>query len=353
MERADNGLAFMLKYENIAWYENGTVRILDRRIYPIRTEYVVCKSVEKVAKAIKDMVTQSAGPYLAAAMGMVLAAYEIKDRKDNSIVDHMEKSAFILSHARPTTVEQMKRIVDGAVNIARKQVEQRVYGDQLIDSLFKYAFDYVNNNYKKYTLVGRNLANLIPKNGTILTQCFGDTIVGTTLRECTKLGNTVKVICAETRPYFQGSRLTASVACDMGFDVTVISDNMPGYVLKNKHVDIFTSASDVITIDGHIINKIGTFQIALAANYYGIPYYVTGTPDPNHQDLSRIKIEERDPELVLKALDVKVTMPGVKGYYPAFDITPPNLCIGVVTDLGVYETTNLKKYLADCSQKSE
>ncbi len=353
MERADNGLAFMLKYENIAWYENGTVRILDRRIYPIRTEYVVCKSVEKVAKAIKDMVTQSAGPYLAAAMGMVLAAYEIKDRKDNSIVDHMEKSAFILSHARPTTVEQMKRIVDGAVNIARKQVEQRVYGDQLIDSLFKYAFDYVNNNYKKYTLVGRNLANLIPKNGTILTQCFGDTIVGTTLRECTKLGNKVKVICAETRPYFQGSRLTASVACDMGFDVTVISDNMPGYVLKKKNVDIFTSASDVITVDGHIINKVGTFQIALAANYYGIPYYVTGTPDPTHQDLSNINIEERDPELVLKALDIKVTMPGVKGYYPAFDITPPNLCSGVVTDLGVYKTTKLEKYLADCSQRSE
>ena len=79
--RNDVDLAFMLKFENVAWYEGGEVRILDRRIYPIRTEFVVCKHYEEVAKAIADMVTQSEGPYTAAAMGMALAAYEAKDQK--------------------------------------------------------------------------------------------------------------------------------------------------------------------------------------------------------------------------------------------------------------------------------
>jgi methylthioribose-1-phosphate isomerase len=350
LERADEGLAFLLQYENIAWYENGQVRILDRRIYPIRTEFVICNTVQDVAQAIKEMVTQSAGPYLAAAMGMVLAAHEIVGKHNVDTIEYMETSAYILSHARPTTVEQMKRIVGGSLDVVRQKVQEGISGEELVQAIFQYAFDYVNNNYKKYTLVGRNLAKLIPLGGTIMTQCFGDTVVGTTLRECRRLNNPIKVICAETRPYFQGSRLTASVACDMGFPVTVITDNMPGYTLKTKNVDIFTSASDVITVDGHIVNKVGTFQIALAAHYYGIPYYVTGTPDPNHPNMDKVKIEERDPELVLKALDVKVTMPGVEGYYPAFDVTPPELCSGVVTDLGVYETRNLKKYLKDCAK---
>jgi methylthioribose-1-phosphate isomerase len=351
LERADEGLAFLLRYENIAWYENGQVRILDRRIYPIRTEFVVCNTVQEVAQAIKDMVTQSAGPYLAAAMGMALAAHEIADRRDVDIVRYMEEAAYTLSHARPTTVEQMKRIVGGSLAVVRQKVKEGIAGEELVQAVFRYAFDFVDGNYRKYTLVGQHMARLIPRNGTIMTQCFGDTVVGTMLRECRRLDNPVKVICAETRPYFQGSRLTASVACDMGFPVTVITDNMPAYTMLTKHVDVFTSASDVITVDGHIVNKVGTFQIALAAHYYGIPYYVTGTPDPNHPDMSDVEIEERDPELVLKALDVKVTMPGVKGYYPAFDVTPPELCSGVVTDLGVYDSHELQNYLDDCEKK--
>jgi methylthioribose-1-phosphate isomerase len=353
MERADEGLAFLLRYENIAWYKNGEVRILDRRIYPIRTEFVTCKSVQELAQAIKDMVTQSAGPYLAAAMGMALAAHEIADRKDVDVLTYMEDAAYTLSHARPTTVEQMKRVVGGSVDIVRQSLREGTRGEALVEALFQYAFNFVNNNYKKYTLVGENLAKLIPQNGTIMTQCFGDTVVGTILRACKRLNNPIKVICAETRPYFQGSRLTASVACDMGFPVTVITDNMPGYTLKAKNVDLFTSASDVITVDGHIINKVGTFQIALAAHYYGIPYYVTGTPDPDHPDIRDVRIEERDPELVLKALDVKLTMDGVEGFYPAFDITPPELCSGVVTDLGVYLPQDLRRYFADSEKNSQ
>ena len=93
MKRADEGMAFMLRYENVAWYENGCVRILDRRIYPIRTEYVTCHSHTEVAQAIADMVTQSAGPYTAAAMGMALAAYEAAAKNIADVEDYMEKAA--------------------------------------------------------------------------------------------------------------------------------------------------------------------------------------------------------------------------------------------------------------------
>lgn len=344
MERADKGLAFLLRYENVAWYEDGQVRIMDRRIYPIRTEYVICKKHEEVAQAIADMVTQSGGPYTAAAMGMALAAYEAKDKKEEDLIEYMEKAAYTLSHARPTTVEKMKRVVDGAMKVVRDEVSKGISGQDLVDALFDYAFHYIDNNYSKYSVIGSYLADQIPQNGTVMTQCFAETVIGTMLRECQKRGNEIKVICPETRPYFQGARLTASVACDMGFDVTVISDNMPGYTMKTKKVDVFTSAADVITMDGYIVNKVGTFQIALAARHWGIPYFVTGIPNKAHPGIDSVVIEERDPSLVMDAMGTKVTMEGVKGYYPAFDITPPKLCDGVITDKGIFSPFDLKRY---------
>jgi len=344
MIRYDEGMAFMLRYENVAWYEDGKVRILDRRIYPIEIKYVTCTTHEQVAQAIADMVTQSGGPYTAAAMGMALAAYEAMKKGEKDIYGYLQKAAYTLSHARPTTAEKMKRVTEGSLKTVKQKLAEGITGKALVDALFDYAFNYINNNYKKFGIVAKYLADKIPHSGTILTQCFAETIIGTLLRECRDRGNEIKMICPETRPYFQGARLTASVACDMGFDVTVISDNMPAYVMQKKKVDLFTSAADVITMDGHIVNKVGTFQIALACAYWGIPYFVTGTPNPAHADIESVKIEERDAALVMDALGTKTTMDGVKGYYPAFDVTPPKLCDGVITDKGIFAPMNLKAY---------
>lgn len=344
MVRADENMGFLLKYENVAWYEDGVVRILDRRIYPVRVEYVECRRHEEVAQAITDMVTQSGGPYTAAAMGMALAAYEAKDRKEEELLSYMERAAYVLSHARPTTVEKMKRVVEGAMKVVREQVKAGNTGQALVEALFQYAFESINDNYTRYQSIGAYLADKIPLGGTIMTQCFAETVIGTLLNECRKRNNEIKVICPETRPYFQGARLTASVACDMGFDVTVITDNMPAYVMREKHVDVFTSAADVITMDGHIVNKVGTFQIALAAQYWGIPYYVTGMPNKSHPNVDSVKIELRDPKLVMDAMGTKVTKDGVKGYYPAFDVTPPKLCNGVVTEKGIFSAYNLNAF---------
>lgn len=344
MRRADEGMGFLLKYENVAWYEDGQVRILDRRIYPIEVKFVICKKHEEVAKAIHDMVTQSAGPYTAAAMGMALAAHEVRDETKEVVKEHMEKAAYTLSHARPTTVAKMEEITNTSLSIVKRSLEENVTGLELVERLRQYAVERINNNYIKYEKIGAYLADQIPDNGTIMTQCFAETVLGTLLNECKKRNKHIKVICPETRPYFQGARLTASVVNDMGFDVTVISDNMVGYTMMQKKVDLFTSAADVITMDGYVVNKVGTFQIAMLANYFGIPYFVTGTPNINHPSIDSVKIEERNPELVLHAMDTKVTQEGVKGYYPAFDITNPKFVKGVVTDKGVYLPNELEKY---------
>lgn len=347
MIRNDEGLGFLLRYENIAWYEDGAVRILDRRIYPIRIESVTCTRHEEVAQAIADMVTQSAGPYTAAAMGMALAAYEAKELPDSEYLAYMEKAAYTLSHARPTTMERMKAITKRGMGVVMRELEAGTSRAEMPEKLREDAIARLNENYARYDKVAAHLADKIPNGGTVMTQCFAETIIGTLIRECRKRGNEIKMICPETRPYYQGARLTASVACDMGIDTTVISDNMPAYTMKMKNVDIFTSAADVITMDGYVVNKVGTFQIALAARYWGIPYFTTGSPNIAHPSIDSVKIELRDPELVTESMGLKHTLPGVKGYYPAFDVTPPKLVDGIVTDKGILSPFNLKAYFED------
>lgn len=341
MERADKDLAFLLRYENIAWYEDGVVRILDRRIYPIRIEFVTCTRHEEVAQAIADMVTQSGGPYVAAAMGMALAAYECRDKSEKEQMEYLEKAAYTLSHARPTTVERMVISVNSCLEAAKKAFAA---GNDVVQAIADTAIDDLNQKYIRYEVIGEYLAEKFPHNGTVMTQCFAETIIGMMLRACRKNGNEIKVICPETRPYYQGARLTASCVKDMDFDVTVITDNMPAYVMHQKKVDVFTSAADVISMDGYVVNKVGTFQIALAAHHWGIPYFATGTPNFGHSTIDTVVIEERDPNLVIESLGTKTVLDGVKGYYPAFDITPPKFCDGIVTDKGVFSPFDLQAY---------
>ena len=133
----------------------------------------------------------------------------------------------------------------------------------------------------------------------------------------------------------------------MGFDTTVITDNMPACVMEREGIDVFTCAADAICLDGHVANKVGTFQIAIAANYMGIPFFVSGVPDAGHPDRASVHIELRDPEFVLQAMGSRTAAPGVKGFYPSFDVTPPSLISGIVTDLGIYSPYDLKRYLAE------
>lgn len=334
----------MLQYENIAWYDSGAVRILDRRVYPRRVEFVVCRRHEEVAQALKDMVTQSAGPYTAAAMGMALAAYECREMSAKAQEEFLVRAAYTLSHARPTTVSRMELVTGGCLNAARRALAA---GTDVPQAIVEHTIAANNLRYEKIGQMAEYLVDLFPDNGGVMTQCFGETIVGQMLKVARSRGKRLRLFCPETRPYFQGARLTATVAHDMGFDVTVITDNMPAFVMQHEQIDAFTSAADAICMDGHVVNKVGTFQIAIVAKAMGIPYFVTGAPDKGHPTIDSVHIEMRDPDFVLQAMGVRTACDGVKGYYPAFDVTPPHLVSGVVTDRGIYAPYDLNRYFAD------
>lgn len=344
MDREDTGLAFLLRYENIAWYEEGAVRILDRRVYPARTEFVTCRTHQEVAQAITDMVTQSAGPYTAVPMGMALAAWECRNQKSQARMDYLRQAAHTITHARPTTARRMGLLCEACLDTAQQTMEA---GGDVSAAIVELAVERNNTRYRQIAQVASHLVDTFPQNGTVMTHCFAETIIGMMLRECRSRDKRIRLFCPETRPYFQGARLTATCCRDMGFEVTVITDNMPAFVMEREGVDIFTTAADAICCDGHVVNKIGTCQLAIVAKYMHIPYFVTGAPDQSHPTIDTVQIELRDPAFTLQAMGVPTTVEGVQGYYPAFDITPPHLVSGVVTDLGVYTPYHLHQYFAD------
>ena len=197
MNRADNGLAFMLRYENVAWYEDGEVRILDRRVYPRKVEFVTCKDHHEVTQAIKDMVTQSAGPYTAAAMGMALAAYECRDKTEAEQIDYLTEAAYTISHARPTTVQRMTLITGGCLEAAKKAIAA---GEDVSEKIVEHTVEANNLRYGKINLIAEHLVDMFPQNGTVMTQCFGETIVGMMLKVARERGKNVRIFCPETRP---------------------------------------------------------------------------------------------------------------------------------------------------------
>ena len=343
MERQDKDLAFMLQYENVAWYEDGKVRILDRRIYPQKTEFVVCSNHVEVMQAIRDMVTQSAGPYTAAPMGMALAAWECRNKSAKEQLEYLKKAAAVISNARPTTKKRMIKVTDACIPVAEKALAE---GRRVDIAIREHVIEANNIRYAKINKMAQYLVEKFPQNGTVMTQCFAETIVGMMLKECKKKGNNIRLFCPETRPYFQGARLTATVCSQMGFDTTVITDNMPAFVMANEKVDVFTCAADAITLDGYVFNKVGTSQISICANYFNIPVYVSGAPDIGHPTHDTVTIEMRDPKYSLEAMGIRTAIEGtgIKGYYPAFDMTPPSLITGIVTELGIFKPEEVSNY---------
>ena len=175
MDRCDRDLAFMLQYENIAWYEAGAVRILDRRVYPRKVEFVTCRSHVEVAQAIRDMVTQSAGPYTAAAMGMALAAYECRDRGAEGQLQHLKEAAAAIAGARPTTRSRMQLICESCLGAAERAIAA---GEDLCSAIRDHAIFENNTRYERIGRTAQYLVDKFPDKGSIMTQCFGETIVG-------------------------------------------------------------------------------------------------------------------------------------------------------------------------------
>jgi methylthioribose-1-phosphate isomerase len=192
----------------------------------------------------------------------------------------------------------------------------------------------------------RHALPLVPHDVGLLTHCFADRSLLYLLLEARRASRTIDLYCSETRPYLQGARLTAMSAQQVGHPVTVITDGMGGFLMREGRVGAFVTAADRVCTDGTICNKVGTYQYALAARANLLPYYVLRQSGPDLESAGErdIHVEYRDPLSVLEFESVRVAPQGVNALYPAFDITPPELVTAIVTDRGVFAPSEVKDY---------
>ena len=335
-------LPFLLRRENVARYEEkGAVMIGDRRKYPFEKSYVRCTDVESVARAIEEMVTQGGGPANAALYALVLAARQCADSPAARQLEILEAARRRLVNTRPTNTALARRL-EKAMQVIQNAFAERKNVEQ---TLLVWIEEMRDINYRNYSIIGEFGARLIEDGDGILTMCFAETSFLLALAMAKKAGKHIHVYTPETRPYLQGARLTAPSVHELGIPVQIIGDNMPGYVLSQGKVQKYFTAADLVTLDGHVVNKIGTFQNAIAAHYHGVPFFVFSLdPDKLKPNRASIEIEERDPGEMKSCRGVPTTDPAIDAYYPAFDITPPHLVAGVITQHGILSPYDLHRY---------
>jgi len=340
-ESIDHLLPFLLRRDNVARYEDGVVLIGNRREYPFKKELVRCPDVESVARAIETMVTQGGGPWMAAVYAMAMAARQVDGKPAQTARPHLEQARTRLVNTRPTNTALARRLAD-VMEIVEEAIAQ---GDSLEQSILAWIERTRDRVYDNYAIRGRLGADLIDDGDGILTMCFAETSFILAVAMAKQDGKDIRVFTPETRPYLQGARLTAPSVHEVGVPVQIIGDNMPAYVLSQGKVQKYFTAADLVTLDGHVVNKIGTFQIAIAAHYHGVPYFVfSWGPDKESPDRPSIVIEERDPAEMRLCRGTPTTVDEIPAYYPAFDITPPHLVAGVITRHGILSAYDLARY---------
>lgn len=321
--------------------EDDCVRILDRRRFPFERVWVRCDTHQDVAQAIKDMVTQSSGPFFAAAGGMVLAAREARAEADP--LASLRVAGDTLMATRPTN-DQIARVVPAMLADAECAMAA---GEDLAETLWRAALRHGEDYLERSRTLGAYAAELLRDGDVILTHCWAESYLTETVAAALRQGKNLSAYVTETRPYLQGARLTAESLAEMGVDTTVITDNMGAHVLSAGRVSALVTAADRVTMDGHVINKIGTLQLAVAAHAFAVPYYaLVQHPDADAPSAEQVPMEERDGEDVLHALGTRTASRLVRGYYPSFDVTPPRFVSAVATDRGRFSAFDLASYYA-------
>jgi len=346
-EKKDVQLPFIFRRENVARYEGGNVFILDRRIYPIETKFVHCKTHEDTARAIEDMVTQSGGPSVAAGYGMVQAAHESARLSGSKLVEALEKATQRIVITRPTN-NHPANVARHMLALAKDAIKD---GKDVEKELIKEMDRMFEERHKFGMAIGTAASSVIKDGDSILNHCWAEGGIVYTVYVALKQGKKIKAYCSETRPYLQGARLTADAVGDMGVDTTIITDGMSAHLMSKGMITKFFAGADRITMDGSVINKIGTFTHAICAHNFGIPFYAfCFGPDRNAPNPDYVKIEERNPDEVLHCMGQRTATTKAKGYYPAFDITPPKFVSGIVTDKGVFSPYTLESYFDDSKE---
>lgn len=324
-------------------YQDGVVQILDRRKLPEEITFLSYRTHREVAQAIVDMVIQGGPPLAyAAGYGLALTAREVRHLPAVQQKAALTQAHDLLKATRPTAGD-IHPLLDTALRLACEAVDQGADAEQRVAA---YVDEQIRAGDLAARLSGQCAARLLQDGDRILTHCFAGAALNYMLYYALKAGRRIELICTETRPYLQGARLTAAQAKEIGVPVTLITDNMPGYLFYRGMITKYITAADSITLDGHISNKVGTFQYAVLAHQFGVPFIVLGYdgPDPDRPDAASIPIEERDPQEVFYCRGVRTAVEGIQGYYPAFDITPPQFISAIATDRGLFTPWNIRDY---------
>jgi len=323
----------------IEW-KNNSVVMIDQTKLPSELIFVKYTDYNDVAEAIRTLVVRGAPAIgVSGAFGMALAALQSSSESVESLLSDLEKAKKILFETRPTAVN-LSWGLEKIMEIAKQGKTVSEIRDIVIAKAKQMAEEDVNINKK----MGKNGAELFQDNDTIMTHCNAGALAtveyGTALgviRATKESGKNIKVIATETRPVQQGSRLTAFELKHDGIDVSLIPDTAVGYTMANGLVNGVVVGADRILQTGHVFNKIGTYQVATMAKQHNIPFYVaaplsTFDLKSNPEDVT---IEQRDSSEVTGIGDKKTAPDGIDVINPAFDITPPELISGIITENGI------------------
>ena len=328
-----------MSLKTIEWKDNSVVMI-DQTKLPNTLEYVTYTDYNQVADAIRTLVVRGAPAIgVSGAFGLALAALQSDANNKNELISYMIDAKKILFETRPTAVN-LAWGLEKIMQVANQGTTVDEIRKNVVDHAKKMAEDDVQINM----LMGKNGSQLFDNNDTIMTHCNAGALAtvgyGTALgviRATKDSGKNIKVIATETRPVQQGSRLTAFELKHDGIDVSLIPDTAVGYSMANNLVNKIVVGADRILRTGHVYNKIGTYQVATLAKQHNVPFYVaaplsTFDMKSNPED---VIIEQRKASEVTGIGDKKTAPDGINVINPAFDMTPPELISGIITEKGV------------------
>ena len=325
--------------KTVEW-KNNSVVMIDQTKLPNSLEYVTYTDYNQVADAIRTLVVRGAPAIgVSGAFGLALAALQSDAKEKDELINYLEHAKKILFETRPTAVN-LAWGLEKIILVAKKAGTV----EEIKKNVVEVAKQMADDDIKINMLIGKNGSELFSDNDTIMTHCNAGALAtvgyGTALgviRAATDSGKNIKVIATETRPIQQGSRLTAFELKHDGIDVSLIPDTAVGYTMANGLVNKIIVGADRILRTGHVYNKIGTYQVATMAKQHNIPFYVaaplsTFDMKSNPED---VIIEQRKASEVTGIGDKKTAPDGINVINPAFDMTPPELISGIITEKGI------------------
>ena len=325
--------------KTVEW-KNNSVVMIDQTKLPNSLEFVTYTDYNQVADAIRTLVVRGAPAIgVSGAFGLALAALQSDAKEKDELINYLEHAKKILFETRPTAVN-LAWGLEKIILVAKKAGTVEEIKKNVVEAAKQMADDDIKINM----LIGKNGSELFSDNDTIMTHCNAGALAtvgyGTALgviRAATDSGKNIKVIATETRPIQQGSRLTAFELKHDGIDVSLIPDTAVGYTMANGLVNKIIVGADRILRTGHVYNKIGTYQVATMAKQHNIPFYVaaplsTFDMKSNPED---VIIEQRKASEVTGIGDKKTAPDGINVINPAFDMTPPELISGIITEKGI------------------